>query len=96
MNSTVRTVLFWVLIFAMGFVLWKMASNGGPTTHEDQPNYSNFLAKVESGNVKDVTISLSPNSAAKHAAESKRGAQYQSIDPSRPTSAALRQSPIMA
>ncbi len=63
MNSTVRTVLFWVLIFAMGFVLWKMASSGAPSTHEDQPNYSNFLAKVESGNVKDVTISLSPNSA---------------------------------
>ena len=36
---------------------------GGPTAHEDEPNYTNFLAKVESGNVKDVTIYLSPNSA---------------------------------
>ncbi|MBZ5500863.1 MAG: ATP-dependent zinc metalloprotease FtsH [Acidobacteriia bacterium] len=48
---------------ALAVVLWKMASNGGPSTHEDQPNYSNFLAKVESGNVKNVTISLYPNSA---------------------------------
>jgi cell division protease FtsH len=48
---------------ALAVVLWQMASKGGPTTHEDQPNYSNFLAKVESGNVKNVTISLSPNSA---------------------------------
>ena len=63
MNSTVRTVLFWVMMIALAAVLWQMASRGGPATHEDEPNYSNFLNKVESGNVKDVTIYLSPNSA---------------------------------
>ena len=63
MNSTVRTVLFWLLMIALAVVLWRMASTGGPTTHEDQPSYTNFLAKVESGNVKDVVIYLSPNSA---------------------------------
>ena len=63
MNSTVRTVLFWLLMILLAVVLWKMASTGGPTAHEDEPSYTNFLAKVESGNVKDVTIYLSPNSA---------------------------------
>ncbi len=63
MNSHVRTVLFWLLMIALAVVLWKMASTGGPTPHEDQPSYTNFLAKVESGNVKDVVIYLSPNSA---------------------------------
>jgi len=62
-NSTVRTVLFWLLMILLAVVLWKMASTGGPTAHEDEPSYTNFLAKVESGNVKDVTIYLSPNSA---------------------------------
>jgi cell division protease FtsH len=62
-NSTVRTVLFWVMMIALAVVLWQMASKGGPAAHEDEPNYTNFLAKVESGNVKDVTIYLSPNSA---------------------------------
>jgi hypothetical protein len=38
----------------------------------------------------------SPSSAAKQAAESKRGRHSQSIDPSRPTSAAVRVSPISA
>jgi hypothetical protein len=38
----------------------------------------------------------SPRSAAKHAAESKRGQHSQSIEPWRPTSAALWQSPISA
>src|SRR5271167_3923636 len=47
----------------LAVVLWKMASTGGPTAHEDEPSYTNFIAKVESGNVKDVTIYLSPNSA---------------------------------
>jgi cell division protease FtsH len=47
----------------LAVVLWKMASTGGPTAHEDEPSYTNFLAKVQSGNVKDVTIYLSPNSA---------------------------------
>ena len=63
MNSTVRTVLFWVTMIALAVLLWQMASRGGPAAHEDEPNYTNFLAKVESGNVKDVTIYLSPNSA---------------------------------
>ncbi|MGA8871482.1 MAG: ATP-dependent zinc metalloprotease FtsH, partial [Candidatus Acidiferrales bacterium] len=63
MNSTVRTVLFWLLMVVLAAVLWKMASQGGPATHEDEPTYTNFLNKVESGSVKDVTVLLSPNSA---------------------------------
>jgi hypothetical protein len=37
-----------------------------------------------------------PSSAAKQAAESKRGQHSQSIEPLRPTSAAVWQSPIRA
>jgi cell division protease FtsH len=62
-KSTVRTILFWLLMILLAVVLWKMASTGGPSAHEDEPSYTNFLAKVQSGNVKDVTIYLSPNSA---------------------------------
>jgi len=47
----------------LAVVLWRMASTGGQSTHEDEPNYTNFLAKVQNGSVKDVTIYLSPNSA---------------------------------
>ena len=63
MNSTVRTVLFWLLMVALAVVLWRMASTGGPTTHEDEPQYTNFLSKVTDGSVKDAVIYLSPNSA---------------------------------
>jgi hypothetical protein len=37
-----------------------------------------------------------PSRAAKHAAESKQGQHNQSIEPSRPTKAAVLQSPISA
>ncbi len=51
------------MMIALAVVLWEMASRPNATTKEDEPNYSNFLAKVDSGNVKDVSILLSPNSA---------------------------------
>jgi cell division protease FtsH len=51
------------MMIALAFVLWEVASRGGPAAKEDEPSYSNFLAKVDSGNVKDVSIQLSPNSA---------------------------------
>ncbi|MGH9733543.1 MAG: ATP-dependent zinc metalloprotease FtsH [Candidatus Acidiferrales bacterium] len=63
MNSTVRTVLFWLLMIVLAVVLWKMASTGGQAAKEDQPEYSQFLQKVGAGNVKDVTIYISQNSS---------------------------------
>jgi cell division protease FtsH len=47
----------------LAVVLWKMASTGGQAAHEEEIGYTNFLAKVQAGNVKDVTIYLAPNSA---------------------------------
>ena len=63
MNSTVRTILFWLLMILLAVVLWKMASTGGQSAHEAEPSYTDFLGKVQSGGVKDVTIYLAPNSA---------------------------------
>ncbi len=65
MNSTVRTVLFWVFMIAIAGVLWRMASAGGPSAREQDlnGNYTRFLAEVEKGNVSEVTIQISQNSA---------------------------------
>jgi cell division protease FtsH len=62
-NSTVRTILFWLLMILLAVVLWRMASTGGQSAHDDEPQYTNFLAKIQGNSVKDVTIYLSPNSA---------------------------------
>ncbi len=63
MNSTVRTILFWLLMILLAVVLWRMASGTSQTAKEEDSNYTNFLAKLDQGNVKEVTILLSPNSA---------------------------------
>jgi cell division protease FtsH len=47
----------------LAVVLWKMASTGGKSAQEEELGYAAFLDKVQHGNVKDVTIYLSPNSA---------------------------------
>ena len=47
----------------LAVVLWRMASTGGQSAHDDEPSYTNFLAKVQNNGVKDVQIYLSPNSA---------------------------------
>jgi cell division protease FtsH len=62
-NSTVRTILFWLFMILLAVVLWKMASTGGQSAHEDEPSFTKFLAQIQSGNIKEVTINLSQNSA---------------------------------
>ncbi|MGB8591242.1 MAG: ATP-dependent zinc metalloprotease FtsH [Candidatus Acidiferrales bacterium] len=63
MNSTVRTILFWLVMIVLAVVLWRMASTGGQTAHEDEPSYTSFLQKVQQGDIKEVTIYLAQNSA---------------------------------
>ena len=47
----------------LAVVLWQMASKGGQSAHEDQPQYSEFVTRLDNGDVKQVTINLSQNSA---------------------------------
>ena len=43
-------------------MLWKLVSANGAQAREDEPSYSEFMAKVDAGDVKEVTLYLSPNS----------------------------------
>jgi len=61
-NSTAKTILFWISIVFLGVMLWKLVSTQGQTAREDTPSYSEFMAKVDEGDVKEVTMYLSPNS----------------------------------
>jgi len=62
-NSTVKTILFWMAMILLAVLLWKMASQGGQTARESTPSYTDFQAQVEKGNVSDATILLSSVSA---------------------------------
>jgi cell division protease FtsH len=77
-NSTVRTILFWLLMIVLAVFLWKMASTGGQSAKDDEPQYSDFQTKVTNGSVKDVTIILAPNSAELQG-EYREGGRFRNV-----------------
>ena len=55
MNSTARTLVFWVLMLVALAVIWKMANTSmGP--REVEPTFSEFLDHAEAGEVRQVEI----------------------------------------
>ena len=61
-SSTLKTIMFWLFIIMLGVLLWTLVSRSGQSAREEEPSYSEFMAQVERGNVKEVTLYLSPNS----------------------------------
>ncbi len=57
MNSTVKTVVFWLVIVLSAFLLWQVVKAGGAGQKEREVNFSQFMTDVDQGNVKEVTIS---------------------------------------
>ncbi len=56
MNSTVKTVIFWLVIVLSAFLLWQVVRTGSNGPKEKPINFSQFLENVDQGNVKEVTI----------------------------------------
>ena len=56
MNSTVKTVVFWLVIVLSGVLLWQVVKAGGTGAKDKEINFSEFMAQVDQGNVQDVTI----------------------------------------
>jgi cell division protease FtsH len=61
-SSTLKTVMFWLFIIMLAVLLWTLVSKSGQTAREEEPSYSDFMAQVDRGNVKEVTLYLSPTS----------------------------------
>ena len=56
MNSTVKTVLFWLVIVLSCVLLWQVVKAGGSGAKDAEINFSEFMSNVNQGNVTDVTI----------------------------------------
>ena len=56
MNSTVKTVVFWLMIGISAMALWYVVQAGRSGQREKETNFSQFMSDVEQGTVKDVTI----------------------------------------
>ena len=56
MNSTVKTVVFWLGIVLSAFLLWQVMKAGSAGQKDKEVNFSQFLTDVDQSNVKEVTI----------------------------------------
>jgi cell division protease FtsH len=55
-NSTVKTVIFWLVIVVSAILLWQVVRSGSAAKTEKPVNFSEFLTNVDQGNVSEVTI----------------------------------------
>jgi len=55
-NSTAKTVVFWLVIVLSAFLLWQVVKAGGAGQKDKEINFSQFMSEVDQGNVKEVTI----------------------------------------
>jgi cell division protease FtsH len=55
-NSTIKTVVFWLVIVLSAFLLWQVVKNSSGGQKDKEINLSQFTADVNQGNVSEVTI----------------------------------------
>jgi cell division protease FtsH len=55
-NSTVKTVIFWLVIVISAILLWQVVRTSSTGQKEKPINFSEFLTEVDQGNVSEVTI----------------------------------------
>ena len=56
MNSTVKTVVFWVVILLSAVLLFEVVRAGSSGQKDAEINFSQFMTDVDQGNVREVTI----------------------------------------
>ena len=56
MNSTVKTIIFWVVILISAVALWQVVKNANSGQKVQEINFSRFMSEVDQGTVKDVTL----------------------------------------
>ena len=59
MNSTVKTVIFWVFIFVCLILVWKVFQGNGNSGHDQDLSFSQFLQDAQGSQVQDATINNS-------------------------------------
>jgi cell division protease FtsH len=55
-NSTVKTVLFWLLIVVSAALLWEVVKGARDSQKDKEVNVTQFMTDVDSGNVRELTV----------------------------------------
>ncbi len=56
MNSTVKTVLFWVLIGVSALLLWQVVKSARDGQKDQELNVSQFMTHVDQGDIQELTV----------------------------------------
>jgi cell division protease FtsH len=56
-NSTVKTVVFWLVIVLCAVLLWQVVTSSKGGVKDAEVSFSQFMSDVDAGKVKEVTIS---------------------------------------
>ncbi len=56
MSPTLRSLLFWIVIFGVVVLLWQTITNGSNPRDPRELTFNEFLAAVEAGQVKELTL----------------------------------------
>lgn len=56
MNSTVKTIVFWVFILACLILLWQIVQKSTGTKHNKEISFSQFMQDAQAGKIADVTV----------------------------------------
>src|SRR6202522_1582492 len=55
-NSTVKTIIFWVFILACLVLLWQIVQKSTGMSHDREISFSQFMQDGQSGKISDVTV----------------------------------------
>ena len=56
MNSTIKTVVLWVVLLLVGVVLWRIIQGGNGSAKDSEISYTSFMDHVAKGDVQEVEI----------------------------------------
>ena len=56
MNSTVKTVLFWLLISVSALLLWEVVKSARDGQKDTELNVSQFMTDVDQGTIRELTV----------------------------------------
>jgi cell division protease FtsH len=55
-NSTIKTVVLWVVLLLVGVVLWRIIQGGNGSAKDSEISYTSFMDHVAKGDVQEVEI----------------------------------------
>ena len=56
MNSTVKTVLFWLLIGVSALLLWEVVKGARDGNEDKEVNVTQFMSDIDQNNIKEITV----------------------------------------